>query len=111
MKLSYYCKSCDKKNYYQTKTKDRFELQTEVGDEINLRCSKCGTVNKKHINRLFAVVNPKYIFIGLGIAIIVTILLWDFGYISGLTFTIPIYFIFEAQKRASDYNKIMVSRK
>jgi len=111
MKLSYYCKSCNKKNFYQTKTKDRFELQKEVGDEINLRCSKCGTVNKKHINRLFAVVNPTFILIGLVVAIIVTLLLWDFGLISTLSFTIPIFFLFDAQKRSSDYNKIMVSRK
>ncbi|MBV1924610.1 MAG: hypothetical protein KUG68_11350 [Flavobacteriaceae bacterium] len=111
MKLSYYCKSCNKKNFYQTKTKDRFELQSEVGNEINLNCTNCGTINKKHINRLSAEPNRLYAIYGLVIAAIVIIFLWELGYISGLTFTIPIYLYFDAEKKASDYNKIMVSRK
>lgn len=111
MKLSYYCKSCNKKNHYQTNINDRFELQKEVGDEINIRCTKCGTVNKKHINRLTAEPNRLYVIIGLVIAAILTILLWDLGFVSSLTLTIPIYLFFDAQKRASDYNKIMISRK
>lgn len=111
MKLSYYCKSCQKKSFYKTITKDRFELQNEVGDELSLRCDKCGTINKKHINRLSAEPNRIYLYIALVVAILLAVLFWDLGFISKLTFSVPIFLFFDAEKRASNYNKTMVSRK
>ncbi|MCG2419112.1 hypothetical protein K8089_08755 [Aequorivita sp. F47161] len=111
MQLSYYCRSCKKKNYISSKANNRFELQAQFGDEINNRCSHCGTFEKKHINRLIA--EPSK-FIGLfcfGLAILLSGAVFILGFIATLTFTIPIYIYFNAQKRASDFNKVMISRK
>lgn len=111
MKLFYYCKSCKKKNYYKTKTSDRFELQKEVGNEINERCKYCGIFEKKHINRLHAEPNKFLIISVFIIAIILSIAFWNMGIIAKLTIMLPFWVSFNEQKKASDYNKIMVSRK
>lgn len=111
MRLTYYCSSCSRKNYINSKAKNRFELQTEVGDEINNRCTHCGTIEKKHINRLFA--EPSK-FIGLFVlilAIVLTGIIFIFGFIATLTITIPIWIYFDAHKKASQFNKVMISRK
>ncbi|AFL82275.1 hypothetical protein Aeqsu_2825 [Aequorivita sublithincola DSM 14238] len=111
MRLSYYCKSCNKKNYLKTKATNRFKLQTEVGDEINNRCSHCGTLEKKHINRLFA--QPS-IFIGLfslALGMLLTGTIFMFGFIAILSITIPIWIYFDSFKKASNFNKVMISRK
>jgi hypothetical protein len=111
MRLNYDCNSCKKKNFIKSKAKNRFELQTEVGDEINNRCTHCGTLEKKHINRLFAAPSK---FIGLftfGLAVLLTGTIFFFGFIAVLTVTIPIWIYFDAHKKASDFNKVMISRK
>jgi hypothetical protein len=109
MKLSYRCSSCKKDNTIKTKATDRHGLLMERGsNEFNERCIHCGHFTKKHINRLYAEGNYTLVLIGLGAAIIATVLFWNLGYISGLTFGIPIWFWFEMKKKASDFNKTMV---
>jgi DNA-directed RNA polymerase subunit RPC12/RpoP len=111
MQLSYLCSSCKTKNYIKTRAKNRFELQTEFGDEISRHCTHCGTFEKKHINRLFASPSKFMGFFCLGLAIVLTATIFMFGFIATLTFTIPIWIYFDAYKKASDFNKIMVARK
>ena|SRR5690606_2631542 len=111
MRISYYCKSCKKKNYLKTKASNRFDLQNEFGDEINNRCKHCGTIEKKHINRLVAEPSKFIGFLALGLAILLTGTIFIFGFIATLSVTIPIWIYFDAHKKASEFNKVMVSRK
>ncbi|WP_377715614.1 hypothetical protein [Pseudofulvibacter geojedonensis] len=80
-------------------------------DEVKEKCKNCGHTNTKHINRLHAEQNYYIILLGVLIAAVITILMWDFGFISTLTATIPIYFWMGEQKKASAFNSTMIRRK
>jgi uncharacterized membrane protein len=110
-RLSYYCKSCGKKNYINSKANNRFELQQELGDELKRNCSICGTYKVTHINRLCAEISSWVIIVTVIACLVLSSLLFFVGWISTLTFTVPIWFYFDQQKRANRFNKIMVSRK
>ncbi|MFK7834500.1 MAG: hypothetical protein AB8B52_14605 [Winogradskyella sp.] len=72
----------------------------EIGtNEFHERCKHCGHHTKKHINRLYADNDYTLVFVGLGIAAVATGLFWNLGFISGLTFGIPIWFWFEMKKK------------
>ncbi|UAB80658.1 hypothetical protein INR76_11110 [Marixanthomonas sp. SCSIO 43207] len=111
MLLSYYCGSCKKKNRLNYKVKDRFELQSQVGDYIGKNCDSCGIFEKKHINRLHAEPSRFIGLIALSIGIVLTLVVFKLGFIAVLTFTIPIWIYFDAYKNASDFNKIKISRR
>lgn len=111
MKLSYYCSSnsCKKENYLKTKSTNRHEFLLEYGkNELNERCKHCGNFTKRHINRLHAEPNNYAIIGGVILAAIVTILLWDLGFISTLTASIPIFIGANERKKTSSFNKTMV---
>jgi len=110
-RLSYYCKSCGKKNYIKSKANDRFALQQELGDELKRNCSICGTYKVTHINRLNAEIGSWVMVAVIITCLVLSSLLFFVGWISTLTFTIPIWFYFDQQKKANQFNKIMVSRK
>ncbi len=109
MKLYYYCSSCQKENSFTTKATNRFELQKERGNEINERCKKCGTIVKRRINRVHAKANVIMLLAGIAVSAIATIFLWNLGWIATLTFTVPFFAWKYAEKKASDFNKVMVS--
>ncbi|TYA78633.1 hypothetical protein [Seonamhaeicola marinus] len=110
MKLYYYCssQSCKKENSITIKSNNRYDLKQEIGLEINERCKHCGNHTKRHINRLHA--KPNYIIIIAGwvLAAIVTVFLWNLGWISTLTATIPIAIWMSEEKRASAFNKVLL---
>ena len=110
MKLHYYCSapSCKKLNSLKVKSNNRYDLKQEIGLEINERCKHCGNYTKRHINRLHA--SPNYFIIigGVALAIIVTLFIWDLGFVSTLTGTIPIAIWMSEEKKASAFNKIMI---
>jgi DNA-directed RNA polymerase subunit RPC12/RpoP len=109
MKLSYRCSSCQKDNTIKTKAYDRHGLLMERGNnEFNERCKHCGNFTKKHINRLYADDDYTFVIVGFVAAIVATILLWDFGYVSTLTFAIPIWFWTIMKKKSSTFNRTMV---
>ncbi|WP_179007951.1 hypothetical protein [Winogradskyella forsetii] len=109
MKLSYRCESCKKDNIIKTKASDRHGLLMEMGkNEFNERCNHCGHFTKKHINRLYAEDDYTLVFVGIGMAIIATALLWNLGLLSTLTFGIPIWFWMEMKKKSSAFNRTMV---
>lgn len=106
MKLSYYCGSCKKENYIKTNTSDRHALHMELGvKEINERCKECGHHTKKHINRLHAEPNYSIIIGGVIVAVVLTILLWDLGYVSALTGVIPFALWADQSKKTSGFNR------
>ncbi len=111
MTVSYYCKSCNKNNKIKTKANNRFDLQQELGDEINNRCKYCGVLEKRHINRLTADPNYTFFFIALIASLIFTILFWNLGFIAFATLTAPIWVYFEALKKATLFNKTRVTTK
>ena len=110
MKLYYYCSapSCKKENTISVKSNNRYDLNHEIGEEINERCKHCGSHTKRHINRLHA--KPNYLIIGLGVlaAIVLTILLWDLGFVSTLSGSVPIGVWMYEERKASAFNKIMI---
>ncbi|MCC1484196.1 hypothetical protein [Winogradskyella immobilis] len=109
MKLSYRCNSCKRDNTIKTRATDRHGLLMERGNnEFNERCKYCGNFTKKHINRLYADDDYTLVLIGIAIAIIGTCFLWDLGYISTLTGTIPIWFWTEMKKKSSTFNQSLV---
>ena len=127
MKLYYYCstKSCQKVNTIVVKSNNRYDLKKEIGEEINERCKYCGTFTKRHINRLHAKPNNINILIGTIIVIsIITILLLKYEFIhilpENLSFikfklvaflllaTIPIAIWRHENKKASNFNKVMI---
>ncbi len=109
MKLSYYCSSCKKENYLKTSAPDRYAFLQEYGkNEINERCKHCGNHTKRHINRLHAEPNKFILIGGALIAIIGTILLWDFGFVSTLSGAVPIGIWMDQNKKTSLFNRSMV---
>jgi len=110
-RLSYYCKSCDRKNFIKAKADNRFDLQHEKGDEIKRNCDLCGTYGVTHINRLEAEPNRWALVIALSMGLLLTSLLFFFGWIALITFTAPLWYYFDQQKTATDFNKTKVSRK
>jgi len=108
MTVSYYCKSCKKNNKIKTKAKNRFELQQEIGNEINYRCTSCGTLENRHINRLSADPNYTIFFISLFVSVILTVLLWNVGFIAMVTLMLPFWAYFDSLKKANLFNKTRV---
>ena len=110
MKLQYYCgfKSCGKSNSMKVKSNNRFDLTNEIGEEINERCKYCGNHTKRHINRLRAEPNNTIIIGGVILAGIITALLWDFGFISTLSASIPVAIWANENKKAGTFNKVLI---
>ncbi|WP_299214722.1 hypothetical protein [uncultured Dokdonia sp.] len=115
MTLYYYCSSCQKENSFKTTATNRFELQKERGSFINERCKKCGTVVKRRINRVHAKPNIWILIIGGVLGILLTAILFLFVPIiilvlaNSVVFSIPFIAWREQDKKASAFNKVMVS--
>jgi Flp pilus assembly protein TadB len=115
MKLYYYCSSCQKENSFKTTATNRFQLQKERGNVINERCKKCGTVVKRRINRVHAKPNKWILVFGILFGIAFTLILILFVPLLGVVvinsaiFSIP-FMVWRGQdKKASTFNKVMVS--
>ena len=112
MKLSYICSSCKAQNYIQERAETRVDLKMKLNtDEIRVNCSKCGKMDKKHINRIDAVVDSRVNMIGLILGGISTVLVWQIGYIASFTFAIPILFWRHEMDKVSRFNKTLIPRK
>ena len=115
MRLFYYCSSCQKENSFTTKAKDRFGLQKERGNFINERCKNCGTINKRRINRVHAKANKWIILVGgiLGILItciiILSLPLFITLFVVPTVFSVPYLAWRYQEKKASAFNKVMLS--
>ncbi len=112
MRLSYYCKSCRKKNYLKTKANVRLELCDELGnDEINRRCDHCGFIEKRHINRLTAEVGKHVIPLTIAMIVALTMGVFALGFVATITFAAPIWFYYNSQKTTHLFNKTKISRR
>ncbi|MFC4635996.1 hypothetical protein ACFO3O_18955 [Dokdonia ponticola] len=115
MKLYYYCSSCQKENSFQTKATNRFELQKERGNFINERCTKCGTIVKRRINRVHAKANKWILVLGGIFGILFTAIIFLFVPLiiivvtNSVIFSVPFIVWREQDKKASNFNKVMVA--
>ncbi len=111
MKLSYICSSCKAQNFIQEKAETRIDLKMKLNsDSVRVNCRKCGKMDKKHINRIDAVVDYKVNLIGLLLGIISTVLVWQIGFIAAFTFVIPIFFWRHEMEKTSRFNKTLIPR-
>ncbi len=112
MRLEYTCSGCKKQNNYTPVTVTRGDLQMKVGDEVTVNCSHCGKMDKKHINRIDAVIDNRKILIAISISALVAIVLWNlYGGIGALFFTIPIIVWIQESKATNDFNSYKIRRK
>ena len=112
MRLSYICSSCKAQNFINEKAETRVDLKMKLNrDEVRVNCGKCGKLDKKHINRIDAVVDPKVTAIGLLLGVISTVLVWQIGFVAALTFAIPIFFWRHEMEKTSRFNKTLIPRK
>ncbi len=80
----------------------RVDMVKDHGEMINYNCDKCGSSDKKHLNDVKARISYLPIIISIVIAIMVTMILWNFVYaVSTLSILIP---IFAYQQQSNDVN-------
>lgn len=109
MKLSYYCSSCQKENYIKVKSDNRYDLKQEIGsDHFKERCTHCGNFTKKHINRLRAFPNTKFIYTVLAIAIIITVAMNSYISLTKIVLALPFILWVDQKRKASAFNKLMI---
>ncbi len=112
MKLEYTCSGCKKQNNYRPVAATRGELQMKVGDEVDVHCAHCGKRDKKHINRIDAVVDHRKILIALGISAAVTLVLWSlYGAIGTVTGLIPVMMWAQEGRSTSHFNSYKIRRR
>ncbi|WP_281988565.1 hypothetical protein [Aquimarina aggregata] len=112
MRLEYTCSSCKKQNKYVPIAATRGDLQMKVGDEVTVNCDNCGKNDKKHINRIDAVVDTKKMLIAFVISTIVTLVLFGFfGLVGTITFSIPFLMWVQESKSISNFNSYKIRRR
>ena len=78
MNLYTVCRSCKQSNNVKSNAITRPDLQMEIGDEFSFNCTKCGNMDKVHINDVSAEPNKKIILIGLILGVVSAIVLFFF---------------------------------
>lgn len=112
MKLTTRCSSCKKDVRIKSGASTRPELQMEKGDEFTVNCQNCGKLEKKHVNDIRAEINNQIIFIGIGIGILSTVILWSmFGAVGTISITIPIIFWYQQMDAIKGFNSYKIRRK
>lgn len=72
MKLNAYCKNCQTKNRIPSRgVLTRSDLLESVGKEVEFKFIKCETINKIHINLIFATSSNLQVFVSLIVGLIV----------------------------------------
>ncbi|MCL6266737.1 hypothetical protein [Flagellimonas myxillae] len=112
MRLTYTCAACKRQNFLREKADTRPELQQKVGrDEIQVNCDNCGKLDKKHINRITAVVDQRVTAVGLAIGGVVSfILIYLFGLIATITLSFPIIVWRYESENAHKFNSYAIKR-
>lgn len=94
MKLSTTCPSCKNEHKFSSWfIENRIDLAHKLGKEFSVTCKNCGLPFKAHVDDVKAYNDLRVPLIGslsLIVAAGLTILLWDFGFISTATIAIPI---------------------
>ncbi len=112
MRLTYTCSVCKKQNFLKEKADTRPELQKKLGrDEVHVNCDNCGKMDKKHINRITAVVDQRITALGLILGSIISfVLIYLFGFIAALTLSLPIIVWRYESENAHKFNSYAIRR-
>lgn len=112
MRLEFTCSQCKIQNNFTPVTTTRGELQMKIGDEVEVACGYCNKEDKKHINRIDAVVDNRKIVIALVISAVVTVILFSiFGLIGTITITIPVLIWIQESKSTNHFNSYKIRRR
>ncbi len=112
MQLYTSCTSCSKSIILKSKAKTRPNLQMKKGDSFNLNCQNCGKMQNTHVNDIKAESSKTTLMIVVFIALICTLVLWQFyGVISSLAGAIIILFVRQQQISTKAFNGYMIRRK
>lgn len=84
----------------------------QEGDEIKVQCKKCGRADKKHINKVDAIIDLRLILVGIILGLITTIILWNlYGAIGAVSLAIPFLMWIQESNSKSSFNKYTIRRK
>ncbi|WP_025742848.1 hypothetical protein [Aquimarina pacifica] len=112
MRLEFTCSGCKKQNKFTPVAPTRGDLQMKIGDEVKVNCLHCGKIENKHINRIDAVNDTKKLLLALGISVVVTfILLFFFGLIGTITFSIPLLMWIQENSLIKSFNSYKIRRR
>lgn len=113
MRLTYMCSACKKQNYLKIKAETRPDLQMKLNlEELNVNCSNCGKLEKKHLNQIIAAVDNRLILVGVLIGLVATAIFWNsYGAISTASFGIAFLFWVAENKAINGFNKYVIRRK
>ncbi|MBT8262829.1 MAG: hypothetical protein KJO05_08405 [Bacteroidia bacterium] len=112
MKLNFTCSIWNEKNKFRPIAPNRGELQMKMGDDVNVNCVQCGSLEKKHLNDIYAVVDYRIILVGVILGIIVTVPLWMYyGAIAAVSGMIPILIYGYENKTGHAFNYYRIKRK
>jgi len=109
MKLITNCERCHSEIKIPSFFNDtRIDLAKSKGETFKKECTKCAHINNIHVDDVIAVKTNIIIITAIStsiLSIILTILLWDYGYISLITISIP--FTLTASAKKYEKNKIL----
>ncbi|WP_106791596.1 hypothetical protein [Aquimarina sp. Aq78] len=112
MKLEFTCSQCKIQNKFKPVTATRGELQMKVGDEVQVICNYCSKEDKKHINRIDAVVDNRKILLALIISSVVAVVLLSFyGLMALAVISIPFLIWIQEGKSTNHFNSYKIRRK
>ncbi len=111
MKLYTHCTSCKKQIAIKSSASTRPDLQLEKGNDFKVYCS-CGNEETKHANDITAEKNNLILVIGIVVGVVVSaVLLFNYGYIGTLGFSIPFIFWQQQMSVTKAFNGFMVRRR
>ena len=125
MRLTYTCSTCKKQNYLKLKASSRADLQMKFGDEMKVNCNSCGKFEKRHINRISAVVDNRQVVGGFVAGLIIVLLSgvylfsslntgiawWKVIAAAGSTIAgIPVFLWNRENKVVGDFNRYAIRR-
>lgn len=95
MRLITRCPACKKENRISSVfIETRIDLAKKKGKEFEIKCKNCGLPFTTHVDDIKAGNDlriPIVGFLSVLLAVFLTALLWDFGFISAATIAIPIF--------------------
>ena len=112
MQLITHCDGCKEIIPVKSNASTRPDLEMEKGEVFVVNCQKCGKMNSRHVNDIYARIN-KWLMLGIvGVSLVVTLVLWSMiGLISTITAVIPALAYGQQNQAVSGFNRYKVRRK
>ncbi|PAP74793.1 hypothetical protein B1759_16575 [Rubrivirga sp. SAORIC476] len=117
MDLSVICRDCKEPSRVKENARDRLVLSKSLGREFQHRCEKCGGRATYHIDDVTASAARTKLYglvAAVAVAGVATVVLWNLGWVSTLTFILfgGIYFAIQqgAETKAKAFNSYKLGR-